>query len=210
MITRYHAIREIGAVISDAIDLSIDALREGRVEQEPAFTDRMLGAIEGALNGYRTKGIRWSAKTLTDRGKNSQESRHGADFMGVLNIALPDFTVSKGFLAQAKMVRGRYGVNMRDLREQCERMLNLSSASFVFLYSREGVRVIPAVAVLGSDANLLDHYSRSASRFFEEHLECFIGDRNIQSATPDSLEALCERYECRSALLLRAEEGAFH
>jgi hypothetical protein len=153
------------------------------------------------------KGIRWSAKTLTDRGRGSQESQYGADFMGVLNIALPEFTVSKGFLAQAKLIRNDVVGDDIKLRQQCEKMLNLSPDSFVFLYWPTAVRVVPAVSVLGCRVDPVHLYSRSAQRFFEEHLQCFIGDRNIQSPTPMTLDAIRARFVARSAILLEAKSN---
>ena len=205
MIPYYHAVRTAATHIANAIDHSIDALREYRVEHEPAMTDRMLGAIEMSLRDYRVKGIRWSAKTLTDRGRGSQESKYGADFMGVLDIALPGFKVSKGFLAQAKLIRNGSSGNLDELKQQCDKMLNLSSDSFVFLYSIDGVRVVPAISVLAANFDPLELYSRSAQRFFEEHLQCFIGDRNIRSSTPDTLHNLWQRYDARRAIVIKAK-----
>jgi hypothetical protein len=205
MIAYYHAVRDVASHIAGAINHSVEALHEGRVEQEPAMTDRMLGAIEQSLANYRARGICWSAKTLTDRGPGSQESKYGADFMGVLNIALPEFTVSKGFLAQAKLIRDDSAGDVRELKLQCERMLNLSPDSFVFFYRKNGVRVIPAISVVGSSMDPLQLYSRSAQRFFEEHLQCFIGDRNIDAPTPKTLNALRERFDARSAIFLQAK-----
>lgn len=204
MIADYHAVRDVAQHIAAAIDLAVDALREGRVEHEPAMTDRMLGAIEQSLKDYQRKGIRWSAKTLTDRGRGSQESKYGADFMGVLNIALPEFAVSKGFLAQAKLVRNGSSGDLGELRQQCKKMLKLSPDSFVFLYGQDGVRVVPAISVVGAKVDPLQLYSRSAQRFFEEHLECFIGDGQIQSATPAALEAMRDRFDARRAIEIRA------
>jgi hypothetical protein len=156
------------------------------------------------MDGYVSRGISWTAKTLTDRGKRSQESRYGADFMIVLTVNLPRYRIAKGFLAQAKLVHnGRIG-NLQQLKQQCEMMLNLSAHSFVFLYSTEYVRVLPAIAVLGAD-DPMSLYFRSAQRFFEEHLQCFVGDRSISSATPKQLDNLQRQYEARRALLLGAE-----
>jgi hypothetical protein len=169
------------------------------------MTDRMLGAVEESLRNFRVHGVRWTAKTLTDRGANSQESRFGADFLGVLNIRLPDFSVSKGFLAQAKLMRGRWFHDAQQLQKQCEQMLMLSPDSFVFLYSRKGVRVVPAISVLGAKGDPTQLYSRSSQRFFEQHLECFIGDRAISSPTPAALEKLQRQYEVRRALLLEGQ-----
>ncbi len=123
--------------------------------------------------------------------------------MGVLNIDLPDFKVSKGFLAQAKLLRHETVDNLEELKRQCDRMLKFSPDSFVFLYRYDGVRVVPAISVVGSTVDPNQLYSRSAQRFFEEHLECFIGDQAIQAPTPETLEELCRRFEARSALLLR-------
>jgi hypothetical protein len=207
MIAYYHAVRGMARRMARATERTVDALASDRIEQEPAFTDRMLGAIEESVDGYRAKGIRWEAKTLTDRGAGSEESKFGADFLGVLNIELPDFSIAKGFLAQAKLVRHGSVQNTTVLKQQCEKMLRLSPDSFVFLYSDEWVRVVPAVSVLGTDTDPIELYSRSAARFFEHHLECFIGDREIRAATPKALERLRERYNARSALWLAGREG---
>ena len=205
MLTYYRAIREVADRIASAVNHSVETLRDGRIEQEPAMTDRMLGGIEESLQDFRTRGIRWSAKTLTDRGRASQEAHCGADFMGVLNIDLPDYRMSKGFLAQAKLVRSRKVADLAELKRQCTRMLNLSPDSFVFLYNPTGVRVVPASSVVASCGDPSSLYSRSAKRFFEEHLQCFIGDRNISSPTPGALEELSRRWEARKTLLLSGE-----
>ena len=163
----------------------------------------MLGAIEQAMHGFRVKGVSWVAKTLTDRGPGAQEKLYGADCRGVLDIDLPDFGVKKGFLAQAKLVRSYLDIR-KELQKQCEKMLALSPASFVFLYDYSRVSVIPAVAVVGTDHDPSALYSRTAARFFEEHFESFIGDRDIKAPTPDILEDLRSRYEARRLLYLRA------
>ena len=91
----YAIIRAAASHLAAAGNRAVGALADGRVEQEPAFTDRMLGHIEEAMDGYVNKGVRWSAKTLTDRGRNSQEAEFGADFAGVLDIDLKDFKVRR-------------------------------------------------------------------------------------------------------------------
>ncbi|UYN95209.1 MAG: hypothetical protein KIT25_24900 [Enhydrobacter sp.] len=187
------------------------AIQDRRTEQEPAITDRMLGYIEAAMHGFEARGVKWVAKTLTDRGRGSQESRYGADFAGVLSISLPGYKVNKGFLAQAKMIEpserlppGEFG----RLQRQCEGMLSSSPDSFVFLYSRSGITIVPALAVLSTiSRNPHDLYSRSLSRFYEEHFECFIGDRRLQAPTPEALETLRADYQARKLLYLAAHES---
>lgn len=204
MLGHHHVVREVADEIAGAIRRAVEALREGRVEQEPAMTDRMIGAIEETLRDFKARGVQWGAKTLTDRGPGSQESKCGADFMGVLNISLPDFSVTKGFLAQAKLIRNGSAGDVNELKRQCDKMLNLTPASFVFLYSRDDVWVVPAISVIGANVDPVGLYGRSAKRFFEEHLECFIGDRNISSPTPMALDDLRRRFDARSAILLEA------
>ncbi|MEQ9567625.1 MAG: hypothetical protein RLN85_17770, partial [Pseudomonadales bacterium] len=201
-----RAVRAVARRIDSAINLSLNALREGRVEQEPAMTDRMLGAIEQKVQGDIC-GIKWSAKTLTDRGTGSQESEFGADFMGVLQIDLPDYKVSKGFLAQAKMSNRSSKSDLAGVKRQCEKMLKFSPESFVFIYDKNGVRVVPAIGILATEFGMSGLYSRPARRFFEEHLECFIGDRRISCPSPNSLDNLRHEYQARSALLLIGSEN---
>jgi hypothetical protein len=204
MLSHYGAVREASKQIASAVESTVGAIRERRVEQEPAITDRMLGAIEESLRRFSTNGVRWTAKTLTDRGRGAQETKYGADFLGVLDVSLPDYKVKKGFLAQAKRAGHLNRKELTTLHDQCERMLKLTPESFVFVYSDVGIDVVPALAVLGSSKQPLEHYKRSAERFFESHLECFIGDREIAAPTPETLEGLRRRFEARVALRISA------
>jgi hypothetical protein len=206
MIQYYGIVRQSARRVARASRKAIKALSEGRIEQEPHFTDRLIAYIEDSMSNFELKGVRWSAKTLTP---NTQEPIYGADFMGVLNVALPDFHVSKGFLAQAKLVRERrpfYQNDIRGLQEQCEKMLCLSPDSFVFLYSQEDIRVVPAIAVMGTNMSPTELYSWDIATFFEKHFESFIGDRAIASPTPDTLVSLQRRYDARTVLYLQATE----
>lgn len=65
--------------------------------------------------------------------------------------------------------------------------------------------VVPAVAIVGSaPCNPHSLYARSVSRFFEEHFECFIGDRRLHTPNIDSLMKLKEDVNARSLLYLLA------
>lgn len=203
MLRYYGIIRESAHKVAEAIDHTVEGYVDGRIEQEPAFTDRMLGSIEETLSGFQVKGVTWQAKTLSDRGRHAQEKKYGADFMGVLEVSLPEYNVRKGFLAQAKIIDSWF-IDFRELHSQCERMLKLSPASFVFLYSKKGVTVVPAISVVATSANPTELYSRNAARFFEEHFESFIGDRNIAVPKIEALDELRGRYEARSLLYLAA------
>ena len=208
MLSYLGIIREVAKVVSDAAEGTIEALNDRRIEQESQFTDRMLGRIEHALEGYETKGVKWRAKTLTDRGRGSQESIYGADFMGVFDISIEGYSVKKGFLAQAKLIEPDGYISPQEynrMKEQCRDMLNLSPASFVFLYSTQLINVVPAISVVAADPmNPHDLYSRRLNRFYEEHFASFIGDKDISTPDIRILEQLAGRYRSRSALGLLA------
>lgn len=209
MIRDYGIIRESAARIAEAANRTRTSLSDGRIEQEPAFTDRMLGRIEEAMQGFEVKGVRWTAKTLTDRAPNAQEKTFGADFCGVLDIALPDYNVKKGFLAQAKLIEPGASMKKEEferMQGQCHDMLSTSSESYVFLYSKEEIRVVSAVSVISSSRrNPHDLYSRNVARFYEEHFECFIGDHQINTPKIEVLAELRERINARNLLYLRAQ-----
>ena len=194
MLHSYGIIREAAAVIANAALETTTALAEGRIEQEPAFTERMLGRMEHAMDGFVTKGVRWRVKSFTDRGRGAQESRIGADFVGVLQVNLPDYHVEKGFLAQAKLI-GSHGTmaasEFRRMRDQCEKMLEFTPESFVFFYSTDGIQIVPALAVLSIvHENLKDLYKRSVKSFYEDHFECYIGDRRLSAPDIKAVESL--------------------
>ncbi len=212
MIRGYRIIRESASRVAAAAEGTTDALLDRRIEQEPAYTDRMLGRIEHAMDEFRVKGVRWTAKTLTDRGPNAQEKEYGADFVGVLDISLPGFTVKKGFLAQAKMFEPGSRVNQAEwerMQGQCETMLDLSPVSFLFVYSMAGTIVVPAASIVSLEEpqNPHDLYFRKLSRFYEEHFECFIGDRRIHAPTIKALETLRDEMRARRLLYLAARSG---
>lgn len=161
--------------IARAVAQVREAYSQGRVTQEPHLTDRLLGAIETRMEGYEVSGLRWSAKTLSDRGKGSEEKRYGADFVGVLNV-------------------------------------ELSPASFVFLYSTAGVRVVPAHSVTAIGAQAPEErtpyglYSRSLRTFFMHHFESFIGDSRIVKPHAITLEELAREAGSTRGIALALSE----
>ncbi len=194
-------VRASASIVEEAVDEVHGALLDGRIEQEPDFTSRMLQSIELAVNGRTVNGLRWSAKVLTDRGPGSQEKQYGADFIGVLEIAVPGYRVRKGFLAQAKLSKSSNmsRAEFDRMIDQCKVMLELSPSSFVFQYTHEGIRVIPTLAVLAASGpevifNPDGLYSRRIRTFYEQHIECFIGDMRISEPTEHTLAELRARH----------------
>jgi hypothetical protein len=212
MIRNYAIIRDSAAAAADAAHLAVAGLCEGRIQNEETFTDRMIGAIEERFHHLNVKGVSWSAMTLTAHQRNAQESEFGADLLGVLEIELPDFAVSKGFLAQAKLVEPDEGFSRAEfarLHKQCLAMLTHTPEAFVFLYTKTDIRVVPANSVLGLRSGQNPHvlYNRSIARFFREHFQSFIGDRRLHRADATALEELRADLMARRALVLKLGRG---
>jgi hypothetical protein len=210
MIRDFAIIRESAGRVARAANETLTALREGRIEQEPDFTSNMIGRIETAMDGFVVKGVKWTAKVLTDRGPNAQERRFGADFVGVLEINLSEYSVKKGFLVQAKKIAPEQSMATTEfgrMREQCQQMLAVSPESYVFLYSHAGIAVVPALTVVSLSHADNPHrlYSRSVSRFYEEHFECFVGDPKIYAPSIHVLDEIVERAWATRVLSLLAE-----
>lgn len=200
-------IRSAAAHIAEAARATASDYARRLIEDEEMFTDRMLGRIAHAMDGYRNKGVIWEAKTLTAHQSNSQETRFGADFIGALEINLPESKVKKGFLAQAKRIEPEDYMSPGEFRRmvgQCEKMLRLTPASFVFLYGRAGISVLPATAVAHSTScNPHELYTLDIARFYEQHFECFFGDTAVYAASIEPLEELLRQREVINLHLLR-------
>ena len=200
MLKPLESVRQIAREIEKAANRAFRAYREDRAAEEPQVTDRILGAIKDRIQTRQFGGVVWKARTLrTSRGKAAEEKRHGADLMRVLDINLSDYKVVKGFLAQAKKAEPGRSFRQDDwdrLRSQCEKMLVRTPDSFVWVYSKsEGIRIFSANSVLGlglKPKNVFDLYDRSVSTFFENHIECFIGDPRLNSPNIETLDALAD------------------
>lgn len=190
---RTFGVRKIATEISNAADTVIAAYKENLVFEEPQITHQILGAIRGSVNrasnseSFRSNGILWKARALRmGPGRFAEEKYFGADLMGILTIELPKYRVKKGFFAQAKRIEPDKNLSPREwcrLCKQCENMLEHTSESFVWVYSKsQGIRIFPAISVIALNSrNIFDLYSRGMMRFFENHFECFIGDRRLHS-----------------------------
>src|SRR5437899_950139 len=142
----------------------------GDVAGEEDFSGQLIGRLKGKFEEFETPSVRWSVgATVTEAadgpllptvrfsgrqtGKIVEEPATGADMVFVLDIRAGDYVSSKGVLVQAK--RLKRGAKLpsaiaTDLRSQCTDMLNLTPASFVFLYSPTDVAVLSATIVEGS------------------------------------------------------------
>lgn len=89
----------------------------------------------------------------------------------------------------------------KNLLKQCDDMLTVTSDSYVFIYSRQGIYSVPAFNFLRPSRYL--HHKR-IDRFFGEFLKCFIGDHKIVPVIKQPEDLL--RY-CRIVLYLNIHQN---
>lgn len=137
---------------------------------------------------------------------------------GVLKIDVNGKKTSKAYLAQAKVcqikredrvgnpVIYRYDKNIND---QASKMLNITSDSFFFLYTKQGIYVIPAIEVCSTCKNSINteelHY-HNFGVFYEEFFKCFVGDHKIAPIYKDvkTLATFAEEYKVNNVLYIKA------
>lgn len=229
MLKRAAVIKELASRIGGAADAAAREVlgarnqKKGREEEltgalRHELNKRLLEQIKSCLNEVEINGSRVVVETF----RKVQERQVGADLVGVIEITGAT-TISKAFLAQAKVGETYEGSRQEmgakaysaDVLKQVDDMLNLSSDSFVFVYSDAGLFVIPALQIRLANSSSIDtasHPYRSFGSFFEEFVKCFIGDHKISpdalgaSDLEDYLEKL--RVEAAFRLQLRLAEGA--
>lgn len=188
---------------------------KGQVEQlrTPHARWRVAAAVTEAVDGPAIPSVRFSGRQMRSKGPGAEEGWSGADLLFVLEIRSPDYEIRKGVLVQAKRLeRGRRmpAAEHVDLRTQCKHMLDLTPASFVFLYATTGLTVISASAVEASqrrDVHHLSQFHETAPIFFSDFLKCWVGDPRFNATDQGSLAVLRSLANARNAMLLRATQG---
>lgn len=152
----------------------------GVLPDEPSFTAALVTRVRDTLDGFHASGISWTARILSSHGPNTEEAQYGADFFGALSLRSPDFSVTKGFLAQAK--RQEPGTKLSGnewarLKQQCDKMLAVTSESFVLVYALNGVYAVPAISVASCAGaeDLHTLHPKTVGRFYRDHFECWVG-----------------------------------
>jgi hypothetical protein len=187
-------VRKISKTIATAANNVLERYEKDLIADEEDFTSQMLGAIQQEVNSFEDEEIRWTAKTLKHRrGKAAEEKKIGADFLGVLDIDIPGYKVKKGFLAQAKRAEPDEPLSKDQwerLCVQCRKMLKISPASFVIVYSKKkGIILVPAEVILRTqNTELFKVHAKKMQRFFENHIQCFIGDTSINDININPLK----------------------
>lgn len=184
--------------VGSAANKTAQEYAKKNIPDEPSFTAVLAARIKDSLSGLSKGGISWNAKILSSHGPKTEESRFGADVLGVLSLKLSGYSVKKGFLAQAKRQEPGKPLSSSEwkrMQAQCSTMLNFTSDSYVFIYALNGVFVVPAISVVAcqevEDIHTL--HPKNLSAFYKEHFMCFVGDRAINSTSPHVLNNLLAR-----------------
>jgi hypothetical protein len=198
LLKAFGALAELETAISQGVDDLLKRMYDSTPDlrgREEEFTGgiryevngHLLSTIQGRLNGHRCGGLAFRVETFT----KTLEAQVGADLAGVVSISIGGSTVTKAFLAQAKVAQatpqGWKSSNPDSLRQAAD-MLRLSSDSFFFLYAPAQVFVVPAFSVLlGGKAQIdsTEHYFMPLARFYAEFFKCFIGDHLLAGGTTD-------------------------
>ncbi len=128
-------------------------------------------------------------------GSGAHEKRFGADILGVFAAELPNYNITKGFLAHAKRAEPSMNFSRHEwerLTEQCDRTLAVTSDAFVIAYSkRQGVRFFSALAARSlRERDRFQLYSMSPRALFERHFQSFIGDERLDRPDISVLQRL--------------------
>lgn len=181
-----EAMREAADVADSAVRLAMKAYSLRLVTDEDDLTARLTGNLEMALSG-QIGGLKWSASTVRHRrGRAAEEKLVGADMIIHVSLNTPTQKYSKGVLIQAKRVEPTKLLSNQgkaELDAQCDKMLEISPAAFVFNYAKSGMRVGSASRIRGaSERNLHGQCSWTPKRFFLELFRCPTGDPRLSSA----------------------------
>ncbi|MBB5368208.1 MULTISPECIES: hypothetical protein, partial [unclassified Janthinobacterium] len=148
-----EAFRAAAHAADRAVGAAMQKYADGLVIDEDDITGALIGRLDSAFD-EKIGDINWSSSILRHRkGVAAQEKKAGADMLFHVSIKTPQLTYSKGVLIQSKRIDD--GVSMtvaghKELVGQCDKMLNITSASFVFNYMKSEMRCASATKIAGA------------------------------------------------------------
>ena len=95
---------------------------------------------------------------------------------------------------------------LSNLRNQITRMLNISPASFIIVYSTHGFFMIPGIDILVLNTNM-PVYAMPVNHFFKDFIMCFIGDVNLNAQDDLTFRRLIESSNSRMGLMFQIKRG---
>lgn len=184
--------RKAARAADRAVSAAMRKYADGQVTDEDDITGVLIGRLDSAFN-ENIGGVTWCSAILRHRsGVAAQEKKAGADMLFHVSIRTPQLTYSKGVLIQSKRVDEDAEMTTaghKELIGQCNKMLDITPASFVFNYTKSGMRCASATKVAGTSSRALnDSCNLTSYRFFLELFRCTTGDRSITSSRFDDLK----------------------
>ncbi|MCY1165782.1 hypothetical protein D9M73_56930 [compost metagenome] len=186
------SLREAAIAASTAVEQAMKKYRVGEVTDEDDLTGVLVGRLDANMEG-RIGSLNWSSRILRHRsGTAAEEKEIGADLLIHVSIDTPARKYSKGVLVQAKRVEPGKQMTIadhEDLKAQCEKMLAITPAAFVFDYTKTRMRCASATRISGSSIReLYSECNLTPYRFFFELFRCPIGDQQIKSSRVEELQ----------------------
>jgi hypothetical protein len=202
-----------GVVRRMGYDASAICQRIDSIADEDDFTSRLAQDIERSLDGKLIGRVRFTAytKKLTWRGVKAEERALGADLMLVLRMTAGAFDVSKGYLVQAKMNIGSSSAitieDPRRLSDQIDAMLQITSESYVWAYSHEGIAVARAGSFKAalSAGRQKEFETQTFTAFLRAAFRSQNGDYKFDVRSRTDLAVMAERYRASAYLLVSGE-----
>jgi hypothetical protein len=185
--------KKAAQVAATAVDATMKRYKRRYIHDEDDITGVLVGSLQTALDHSPIEGIELSASILRHRGGvAAEELRYGADMLFHVSMDTTTQELSKGVLIQAKRSEPTdyWSTSAKnELVDQCNRMLDVTAAAFVFNYSVDGMRCGAAARVVGAKGPQSVKYlcGWTPYRFFLEFFRCPAGDPRITSARVDDL-----------------------
>ena len=122
-----HAFRfppEVINAVKQHVRNAIDKVPAKRYRQEANYTAALMGCLNGTAYDGKYGSIIFTSTVFDDRGRNSAESRYGADHAITATVSDGEIIIQKVILVQAKLgrVADMKGKNVRFLKEQISKM----------------------------------------------------------------------------------------
>lgn len=151
MVTK-EDLRRAAKAANYAVDRAVAKYRSGFVEDEEEITGVLIGQLDARLN-KELGSLTWTTTILRHRrGIAAEEKRIGADMIFHVKMRSENLNYSKGALIQAKKSEPGSIPSTKqrnELRDQCDKMLATSASSYVFNYSKLGLRCESAIVAKG-------------------------------------------------------------
>ena len=227
MLKKHRVTKRLGTIVREASEVVVQRTLDihkgdiiGREEEITAqlrseITIHLIEEIKRRLDGRKLNGVKFDVYIYK---KRNEEKLTGAELAGVLEIEANGKKTTKAYLAQAKVCQirkeDRFGNPViycydKNIKDQASKMLSITSDSFFFLYTKQGIYMIPAVEVCSTCKNSINTeelYYHTFGVFYEEFFKCFIGDHKIAPIYKDvkTLATFAEEYKVNNVLYIKA------